>query len=60
MRPYLKGLSRSELFAVMACGMATIAGTVMVLYATVLRDIIPDAIGHILVASLLSAPAGWA
>ena len=56
-RPYLQRLTRSELFAVMACGMATIAGTVMVLYATVLRDVIPDAIGHILVASLLSAPA---
>ena len=56
-RPYLRELSRSELFAVMACGMATIAGTVMVLYATLLQHVIPDAVGHILVASLISAPA---
>lgn len=56
-RPYLKRLSRSELFMVMTCGMATIAGTVMVLYATILRGVIPESIGHILTASLISAPA---
>ncbi len=56
-RPYLARLSRSEMFAVMSCGMATIAGTVMVLYGSILGQIIPDAIGHILVASLISAPA---
>jgi len=56
-RPYLQLLTRSELFAVMVCGMATVAGTVMVLYATFLENIVPNAIGHILVASLLSAPA---
>ena len=56
-RPYLARLTRGELFTVMACGMATIAGTVLVLYATFLRDAIPDAAGHILTASLLSAPA---
>ena len=57
-RPYLKGLDRGELFMVMTCGMASIAGTVMVLYASVLGRIVPDALGHILVASLVSAPAG--
>jgi CNT family concentrative nucleoside transporter len=57
-RPYLRSLERSELFMVMTCGMATIAGTVMVLYASVLAKIVPDALGHILVASLISAPAG--
>jgi CNT family concentrative nucleoside transporter len=56
-RPYLRSLGRGELFMVMTCGMATVAGTVMVLYASVLGNIIPDALGHILVASLLSAPA---
>ncbi len=56
-RPYLREMSRSELFALMTCGMATIAGTVMVLYAGILAPVIPDALGHILVASLISAPA---
>lgn len=57
-RPYLKKLDRGELFMVMTCGMASIAGTVMVLYANVLGTQVPDALGHILVASLVSAPAG--
>lgn len=56
-RPYLAKLSRSELFAVMVCGMATIAGTVMVLYATILAPVLPDAVGHILGASILNVPA---
>ena len=56
-RPYLGRMDRGELFMVMTSGMATIAGTVMALYATVLSPVIPDAVGHILVASLISAPA---
>ena len=56
-RPYLKGMTRSEIFSVMACGMATIAGTVMVLYAAILGRAIPGALGHILIASVISAPA---
>ncbi|MFQ5511347.1 MAG: NupC/NupG family nucleoside CNT transporter [Candidatus Krumholzibacteriia bacterium] len=56
-RPYLASLTRSELFSLMTCGMATIAGTVMVLYASILGDVIPNALGHILTASLISAPA---
>ena len=56
-RPYLARLSRSELFVVMTGGMASIAGTVMALYATFLAGVVPDAIGHLLVASILSAPA---
>ena len=56
-RPYLMTLSRGELFVVMVCGMATIAGTVMVLYATILTPVLPDAVGHILGASILNAPA---
>jgi CNT family concentrative nucleoside transporter len=55
-RPYLAKLTRSEMFVVMAGGMASIAGTVMVLYATIVGSLVPDAFGHILVASLLSAP----
>ena len=56
-RPYLTRLDRSDLFLVMSCGMATIAGTVLVLYATILDGIIPDAAGHLLTASLMNAPA---
>ena len=56
-RPYLKDMTRSELFTVMTCGMATIAGTVMALYANILMDVIPEVVGHLLVASIISAPA---
>lgn len=56
-RPYLCHISRSELFTLMTCGMATIAGTMMVLYSTILSSVIPDITGHILTASLISAPA---
>jgi concentrative nucleoside transporter, CNT family len=56
-RPYLARLTRSELFVVMTGGMAGIAGTVLVLYATVLGATIPDAAGHLVVASVLGAPA---
>ena len=59
-RPYLQRMERGELFALMTCGMAGIAGTVMVLYASVLGPVIPDALGHILIASVISTPAGLA
>ena len=55
-KPYLARLTRGELFMVMTGGMAGIAGTVFVLYATILRTAIPDVAGHILVASIVSAP----
>ena len=55
-RPYLAKLSRGEMFVVMTGGMAGIAGTVFVLYATILAHAIPDAAGHIAVASILGAP----
>jgi CNT family concentrative nucleoside transporter len=55
-KPYLARLTRGELFMVMTGGMAGIAGTVFVLYATVLRTAIPDVAGHLLVASIVSAP----
>ncbi|MCC8938591.1 nucleoside:proton symporter [Bradyrhizobium sp. Arg68] len=56
-RPYLAQLSRSELFLVMTGGMAGIAGTVLVLYATLLAPLIPDAAAHFVIASVLGAPA---
>jgi CNT family concentrative nucleoside transporter len=56
-RPYLTQLTRSELFLVMTGGMAGIAGTVLVLYATFMAPLIPDASAHFVIASVLSAPA---
>jgi len=56
-RPYLKQLSRGELFAIMAGGMASIAGTVLFLYGSILGRVMPDAVAHLLIASILSAPA---
>jgi CNT family concentrative nucleoside transporter len=56
-KPYLAGMHRATLFALMTTGMATIAGTVMVLYASILSAAIPGVMGHILTASIISAPA---
>jgi concentrative nucleoside transporter, CNT family len=56
-RPYLARVSRGELFAIMVGGMASIAGTVLFLYAAILRPVLPDAVAHLLIASILSAPA---
>jgi CNT family concentrative nucleoside transporter len=56
-KPYLARLTRSELFIVMTGGMAGIAGTVLVLYATMLAPVIPDAAAHFVIASVLGAPA---
>jgi len=56
-RPYLAKLTRGEMFVVMTGGMAGIAGTVFVLYATILANAIPNAAGHIVVCSVLGAPA---
>src|SRR5437588_12063306 len=59
-RPYLLRMSRGELFALMSCGMAGIAGTVMVLYASLVGPVIPDALGNILMAAVISTPAALA
>src|SRR6476661_5366514 len=56
-RPYLAQLSRSILFLVMTGGMAGIAGTVLVIYATVLGPLIPNAAAHFVIASVMGAPA---
>ena len=56
-KPWLARVSRGELFAIMVGGMASIAGTVLFLYASLLRDAVPGAVGHLFVASIVSAPA---
>ena len=56
-KPYLTSMTRSELFSLMTVGMACIAGTVMILYATILSNVIPDPLGHILVASFIHVAA---
>jgi CNT family concentrative nucleoside transporter len=56
-RPYLAKMTRAELFMVFTVGLATVAGTVMVLYASLLEPAVPGALGHILVASFISLPA---
>jgi concentrative nucleoside transporter, CNT family len=56
-RPYIERLTRSELCIVMCTGLATIAGTVLVLYATMLGPVIHNSAGHLLIASIISLPA---
>ncbi len=56
-RPYIASMDRGALFAAMTAGMATVAGTVMALYAAILEPALPGAAGHILAASVMSAPA---
>ena len=57
-RSYLPKLSRSELFMLIAVGMACVSGSTMVAYATILKDVLPNAASHVLTASIISAPAG--
>ena len=57
-RPYLARMTRTELFILMTVGLSVIAGTVFVLYATILKPVLPGALGHLLVASMMSLPAG--
>ena len=56
-KPYLMSMTRSEIFSLMTVGLACIAGTVMILYATILNGVIPDPLGHILVASFIHVAA---
>ena len=56
-RPYLSKMGRGELFAVMTAGMATIAGTMLALEASVISNVLPNAVGHLISASLISLPA---
>jgi CNT family concentrative nucleoside transporter len=57
-RAYLAALTRSELFMLITVGMSCVAGSVMVAYATILKDVLPNAAAHVLTASIISAPAG--
>ena len=57
-RAYLDKLTRSEVFLMMVVGLATVAGSTMVAYATILAPVLTNAAGHVLVASIVSAPAG--
>jgi CNT family concentrative nucleoside transporter len=59
-KPYLARLSRGELFIVMNCGMATIAGTVLVLYASILKPVVPEPLTQLLIASLVATPVAIA
>jgi len=56
-RPWLARLSRSEMFVVMTAGLATISGNMLVIYATFIAPVVPDAAGQLLTASIISAPA---
>lgn len=57
-RSYLPSLSRSELFMLIAVGMACVSGSTMVAYATILAPVLPQAAAHVVTASIISAPAG--
>jgi CNT family concentrative nucleoside transporter len=57
-RAYLDKLTRAELFLMMVVGLATVAGSTMVAYALLLKPTLPGAAAHVLVASIISAPAG--
>jgi len=59
-RPYLATMTRGELFALMSCGMAGVAGTVMAIYASILGPVVPQALAAIIVASVISTPAALA
>lgn len=57
-KPYLARMTQSEIMALMTGGMATIAGGVMAAYVAFLKDAgFADAAGHLLAASVMSAPA---
>jgi len=59
-RPYLPTMTISEIGAVMTVGFATVAGTVFGVYVTMMKDVMPGIAGHLLAASVMSAPAGLA
>lgn len=59
-KPYLKVMTRSELLIVMATGFATIAGSVLVVYVTLLRDTLPAVAAHLITVSIIASPAAVA
>lgn len=58
-RPFLEKMTRSELMALMTGGFATVAGGVLAVYVGMLKDVFPDIAGHLLAASVMSAPASF-
>ncbi|MEQ8749567.1 MAG: nucleoside transporter C-terminal domain-containing protein, partial [Amphiplicatus sp.] len=56
-RPYLSKVTKPELFIIITGGFATVAGSVMAVYATILANVDPSMLGHIIVASIISVPA---
>ncbi|MEJ2253055.1 MAG: nucleoside transporter C-terminal domain-containing protein [Nitrospirota bacterium] len=56
-RPHLSGMTRSELCTLLTAGMATIASSVLAFYVFILRGEFPTIAGHLVSASVLSAPA---
>ena len=55
-RPFISSMTKSELMAIMVGGFATVAGSVMALYVSWLTNV-PNIAGHLLAASVMSAPA---
>ena len=56
-RPFISKMTNSELMAVMIGGFATVAGGVMAAYVLMLNNAIPGIAGHLMAASIMSAPA---
>ncbi|MEM7663026.1 MAG: nucleoside transporter C-terminal domain-containing protein [Pseudomonadota bacterium] len=59
-KPYIKGMTRSELFILMTAGFSTVAGSVLVLYSVFLGDVLANPLAQLLTASLIAAPAAVA
>lgn len=59
-KPYIKGMTRSELFILMTTGFATIAGSVLIIYTTFLEGQLTNPLATLLTASLMAAPAAVA
>jgi len=59
-KPYLKGMTRSELFILMTTGFATIAGSVLIIYVTFLEGVMANPLAQLLTASIIAAPAAVA
>jgi CNT family concentrative nucleoside transporter len=56
-KPYVEQMTESEMMAIMTAGLATISGTVLAAYAAMMMPHAPDAAGHLVAASIMSAPA---
>ncbi|HBH90716.1 nucleoside transporter C-terminal domain-containing protein [Ponticaulis sp.] len=59
-KPYIKGMTRSEVFVLMTTGFATIAGSVLIIYTTFLQPVMANPLAQLLTASIVAAPAAVA